>query len=223
MPRLASPEQALRQESESPIDRKRLVAQYRRNRERSRLLFDLLTDEEAHYSQPIPLRHPFVFYEGHVPAFSFNLLVKTALGAAGIDPALERLFARGIDPPTDQATAPEAASNRERWPDLRSELAAIFRTRTRDEWAWLLQDSDCCVAPVLSLSEAPRSAHAVARNAFRDVGGVIQPAPAPRFSRTAAELGRPPAHPGEHTNEALRDWGFSADDIGRLRSVKAIV
>src|SRR5262249_23541321 len=60
-----------------------------------------------------------VFYEGHVPAFSFNLLVKTALGEAGIDPALEGLFARGIDPPTDRATALDAARNRERWPDRR--------------------------------------------------------------------------------------------------------
>jgi ergothioneine biosynthesis protein EgtB len=119
MPRLAPPEQALRQETESPIDRNVLVARYRSNRERSRLLFDLLTDEDAHYSQPIPLRHPFVFYEGHVPGFSFNTLVKTALGEAGIDPALEGLFARGIDPPTDGATAPDAARNRERWPSRR--------------------------------------------------------------------------------------------------------
>src|SRR5262245_50823871 len=91
------------------IDRSDLVTRYCRNRERSRLLFDLLTDEDAHYSQPIALRHPFVFYEGHVPAFSFNLLVKTALGGAGIDPALEELFARGIDPPTDQPNAPAIA------------------------------------------------------------------------------------------------------------------
>jgi gamma-glutamyl hercynylcysteine S-oxide synthase len=119
MPRLAPPEQALRQETESPIDRNHLVARYRSNRERSRLLFDLLTDEDAHYSQPIPLRHPFVFYEGHVPGFSFNTLVKTALGGAGIDPDLEGLFARGIDPPTDGATAPDAARNRERWPSRR--------------------------------------------------------------------------------------------------------
>ena len=119
MPRFASQKHVLRQESESPIDRNRLAARYRRNRERSHLLFDLLKDEDAHYSQPIPLRHPFVFYEGHVPAFSFNTLVKTALGRAGIDPVLEGLFARGIDPPTDRATAPDAARNRERWPSRR--------------------------------------------------------------------------------------------------------
>jgi len=121
MPRSALPEQALRLESRSPIDRGRLVERYRRNRERSRLLFDLLIDEEAHYGQPIPLRHPFVFYEGHVPAFSFNTLVRNALGERSIDPALEELFARGIDPPTDGVAVPEdfegsATRNREIWP-----------------------------------------------------------------------------------------------------------
>src|SRR5580765_8578732 len=101
MSQSASPEQALRPGRMGPIDRDRLVARYRRHRERSRLLFDLLSDEDALYIQPIALRHPFVFYEGHVPAFSFNTLVKSALGGAGIDPELETLFARGIDPPTD--------------------------------------------------------------------------------------------------------------------------
>ena len=85
-----------------PIDRgcsiaRPLVAWYRRNRARSRALFDLLADD-AYYSQPIALRHPIVFYEGHLPAFSFNTLVKKALGGPSIDARLETLFARGIDP-----------------------------------------------------------------------------------------------------------------------------
>src|SRR6266404_3553231 len=100
----------------SPIDRAALIAQYRRNRERSRALFDLLAGEDAYYSRPIALRHPFVFYEGHVPAFSFNTLVKTALGESGIDPELETLFARGIDPPTDSPPADDPVRERERWP-----------------------------------------------------------------------------------------------------------
>src|SRR6266571_7011542 len=116
MLRREQPGRVLRPEVSSPIDREALIAWYRRNRERSRALFDLLIDENAYYSQPIPLRHPIVFYEGHVPAFSFNTLVKTALGEASIDPDLERLFARGIDPPTDQATASDSDRNRERWP-----------------------------------------------------------------------------------------------------------
>jgi len=107
---------SLGQGIETSIDRDRLVARYRRNRERSRLLFELLADEDAYYGQAIPLRHPFVFYEGHIPAFSFNTLVKSALGGSSIDPALEGLFARGIDPPTDPASAPAASHNRELWP-----------------------------------------------------------------------------------------------------------
>src|SRR4249920_1641659 len=74
-----------------------LLAWYRKNRARSRLLFDLITDE-AYYSRPIALRHPIVFYEGHLPAFTFNTLIKRALGRPSIDTELEGLFARGIDP-----------------------------------------------------------------------------------------------------------------------------
>src|SRR2546425_10899014 len=81
----------------SILDRPALVAWYHRNRARSRALFDMLADE-AYYSQPIALRHPIVFYEGHLPAFSFNTLVKRGLGRHSIDAPLEALFARGIDP-----------------------------------------------------------------------------------------------------------------------------
>src|SRR5712672_713681 len=86
------------------VNRDSMVAWYRRNRERSQKLFDLLS-EEAYYSQPIALRHPIVFYEGHLPGFSFNTLVKKALGGASIDSRLETLFARGIDPHESQSTA----------------------------------------------------------------------------------------------------------------------
>ncbi len=98
------------------LDRERLIARYRRNRVRSLLLYDFLADEDAYYGQPISLRHPFVFYEGHIPGFSFNTLVKRGLGGASIDPDLEDLFARGIDPPTDQAPASTSMRNRELWP-----------------------------------------------------------------------------------------------------------
>lgn len=81
----------------SPPDRRTFISWYRRNRARSQAIFDLLTPD-AYYSQPIALRHPIVFYEGHLPAFSFNTVVKKALGGSSIDAALERLFARGIDP-----------------------------------------------------------------------------------------------------------------------------
>ena len=79
------------------IDRDEAIARYRRNRAKSDQLFRLLTDD-AYYAQPIALRHPIVFYEGHLPGFSLNTFVKKALGRPGVDAALERLFARGIDP-----------------------------------------------------------------------------------------------------------------------------
>jgi gamma-glutamyl hercynylcysteine S-oxide synthase len=91
----------------------RLADVYRRNRERSRALFDLLADE-AYESRPIDLRHPIIFYDGHLPAFSFNTLVKRALGRPSIDPDLEALFARGIDPRSPQATA--GATTNDKWP-----------------------------------------------------------------------------------------------------------
>jgi ergothioneine biosynthesis protein EgtB len=90
-----------------------VVDRYRRNRRRSREIFDLLADE-AYYSQPIALRHPIVFYEGHIPAFSFNTLVKRALGRPSIDAKLETLFARGIDP--HESAAHGSSSNAARWP-----------------------------------------------------------------------------------------------------------
>ena len=79
------------------IDRDAAITWYKKNRIRTAQLFDLLTDE-AYYAQPIALRHPIVFYEGHLPAFSLNTLVKKGLGRRGVDESLERLFARGIDP-----------------------------------------------------------------------------------------------------------------------------
>ena len=94
------------------LDRSALLDWYRRNRQRSRQLFDLVRPE-AYYSRPIALRHPIVFYEGHLPAFSVNALVKKGLGRPGVDDALERLFARGIDP-EDEADA--SRSRRTEWP-----------------------------------------------------------------------------------------------------------
>src|SRR6266571_2584316 len=92
------------------LDRARALAWYRLNRTRSSELFDLL-DERAYYSRPIALRHPIVFYEGHLPAFSFNTLVKKTIGRSSIDPRLETLFARGIDPHESAAAAHQFA-----WP-----------------------------------------------------------------------------------------------------------
>src|SRR6266849_6198667 len=96
----------------STFTRSTLIDWYVRNRARSKALFDLVS-EQAYYSRPIALRHPIVFYEGHLPAFSFNTLVKRGLGRPSIDPRLETLFARGIDPAAPGVPAPNP---RDEWP-----------------------------------------------------------------------------------------------------------
>jgi alpha-methylacyl-CoA racemase len=99
-----------------------------------------------------------------------------------------------------------------RWEELREQIAKVFRSRTRDEWTNVFADSDACVAPVLSAREAPSHPHIAARGTLVERDGLSQPAPAPRFSRTAAELDLPPCAPGANTREALAAWGFTDVD-----------
>jgi alpha-methylacyl-CoA racemase len=108
------------------------------------------------------------------------------------------------------------------WPGLKERVAAVFRTKTREEWCRIMEGSDVCFAPVLSMQEAPQHPHNRQRGTFVEVDGVVQPAPAPRFSRTPSAVQSPPAQPGEHTEEALRDWGFSATELEQLRGCGAI-
>ncbi|MGZ4730171.1 MAG: CaiB/BaiF CoA transferase family protein, partial [Acidimicrobiales bacterium] len=96
--------------------------------------------------------------------------------------------------------------DRAAWPDLKLQFEALFKTKTRDEWCEIMEHTDVCFAPVLSLAEAPQHPHNVERGTFVERNGVVQPAPAPRFSRTEAEIQRPPSFPGQHTDEALADW-----------------
>jgi alpha-methylacyl-CoA racemase len=112
--------------------------------------------------------------------------------------------------------------DRTRWAELKERLRAIFRTKTRDEWCAIMEGSDICFAPVLSMSEAPEHPHMKARGTFVTLAGAVQAAPAPRFSRTMCSVSRPPAHAGQHTDEALSDWGLSAAEIAKLRETKAI-
>jgi len=113
--------------------------------------------------------------------------------------------------------------DRAAWPAMKERVAAVIRTKTRDEWCRIMEGTDVCFAPVLSLREAPEHPHNQARRTFVEVAGVLQPGPAPRFDRTPGAIQRPPAHPGQHTDEALADWGFAAGEIARLRELKAIV
>ena len=111
-----------------------------------------------------------------------------------------------------------AQHDRAGWPALRARFAAAFLTRTRDEWCRVFADSDACFAPVLSFAEAAIDPHNVARGAHVTVGGVSQPAPAPRFSRTPGGVERPPPERGALGAQALADWGFAPADIVRLRA-----
>jgi len=112
--------------------------------------------------------------------------------------------------------------DRTQWPVMKERLSAIFRSRSRDEWCALMEGTDVCFAPVLSLDEAPAHPHMAARGTFTEVGGVRQPAPAPRFSRTEPVIARPPSHPGQHTDEILGDWGFEAAEVSALREAGAV-
>ena len=108
--------------------------------------------------------------------------------------------------------------DRARWGEMKERLADIFRTRTRDEWCEIMEGTDVCFAPVLTMSEAIRHPHNIARRTFTKVAGITQPAPAPRFSRTVAEIQRPPAHVGQHTEEILGEWlGMDAARVAALR------
>ena len=109
--------------------------------------------------------------------------------------------------------------DRASWPEMKGRFVEIFKTKTRDEWVKAFEGSDACFAPVLSWSEAPRHPHNRSRSAYVSVKRVEQPAPAPRFSRTAPEIQRGPPERGEGGGQALADWGFDAEQVKRLRSL----
>jgi alpha-methylacyl-CoA racemase len=126
---------------------------------------------------------------------------------------------------TDLAGEPDFARQMDKtmWPRLKLRLAERFATKTRDEWCSLMEGTDVCFAPVLTMSEAAQHPHNVERGTFVDIAGTTQPAPAPRYSKTPAEISAPPAHPGQHTTEILRDWGFDAARIEALLASHAVV
>jgi alpha-methylacyl-CoA racemase len=142
-----------------------------------------------------------------------------AVGA--YEPQFWELFVRGVGLcPEDLPAQHDQAA----WPDMQDRLATIFLTRTRDEWCELLEHSDACVSPVLTPTEAAEHPHNVARTNHVTIDGVLQPAPAPRFSRTPGAVQRAPAGPGEHSSAILEDWlGLGAEEQAELRSLGAVV
>lgn len=141
-----------------------------------------------------------------------------------IDPksCAEMLRITGLVDNVDGGGQVPEQSDRDSWPSMKRRMAALIKTKTRDEWCAALEGSDACFAPVLGPDEAPQHPHNRERGTFTELAGVMQPAPAPRFSRTAPEIAGPPPGPGQHTDEALSDWGFSAGEIASLRAAQAI-
>jgi alpha-methylacyl-CoA racemase len=121
----------------------------------------------------------------------------------------------------DADTLP-AQNDRAHWPALKERFAAIFRTRTRDEWEEAFAGTDACGAPVLSPWEAPTHPHNQQRETFVEVAGVVQPGPAPRFSRTPATVRNPPPVGGQDTDEALVAWGIDTDRVASLRELGVV-
>lgn len=141
------------------------------------------------------------------------------LGVGSIEPQFYDALLAGIE--VDKADLPWQ-HDREQWPALKEQFAAIFKQRTRDEWMAIFEGTDACVAPVLSIPEALEHPHNVERGTFVEVAGVPQPAPAPRFARTPPAISAPPPHAGQHTDEVLQEAGLDADAIAKLRASGAV-
>jgi alpha-methylacyl-CoA racemase len=135
------------------------------------------------------------------PQFYAELLRLTGLDA-------DEEFAKQMDP--------------SHWEHLKERLTELFATKTRDEWCAIMEHTDVCFAPVLTMSEAARHPHNVERATFVELDGVTQPAPAPRFSRTENVIARSPAWPGQHTRDVLREWGVADDRVEALIDSSAI-
>jgi alpha-methylacyl-CoA racemase len=127
---------------------------------------------------------------------------------------LERLGLAGEDLP--------AQMDQSGWPQMRERFTAIFLSKTREEWCALLEGTDVCFAPVLTMGEAAEHPHIKARATVIEHNGFQQPAPAPRFSRTPGAVAGPAAGPGEHTIAVLNEWGFSDAEVGQLISEGAV-
>lgn len=112
--------------------------------------------------------------------------------------------------------------DRTQWPAMKERVTDLFKTKSRDEWSAIMEHSDVCFAPVLSMDEATQHPHNVERGTFIEVGGMTQAAPAPRFSRTEVAVQGPASHPGADTDDVLADYGFDADTIAKLRDVGAV-
>jgi len=135
------------------------------------------------------------------------------VSVGAMEPRFYRPFMLGLGF-TDETIPPQ--DDQSQWELLTERVAEIFRSRTRAEWLEIFDGTDACVTPVLSFGDAPTHPHNRARDTFVDIGGVVEPAPAPRFSRTPPPVPSPPPVPGVHATEALLRWGLEQPHIDRL-------
>ena len=153
------------------------------------------------------------FYDTYTTADGLHM----AVGALEPKFYAELLAGLGLD----EAGLP-AQYDRSGWPELRARFTEAFAGRTQTQWAQAFAGSDACVAPVVSPADAPAHPHNAARGTFIDVGGVVQPAPAPRFARTPCGPPSPPVRPGSDTREVLAGLGLAPEEISALRDSDAI-
>jgi alpha-methylacyl-CoA racemase len=141
-----------------------------------------------------------------------------AVGA--LEPKFFATFAEGIGL---DVSFVRAQYDRRRWPAMREAIAGLLSAQTRDHWAARFDGSDACVAPVLTLAEAPAHPHALARQAYVEIDGVVQPGPAPRFSRSTPDAPRPPPAIGADGGAVLQQAGFDAAEIAALRAAGVLL
>ena len=142
------------------------------------------------------------------------------MAVGGIESQFYAELIRGLGLEGD-SSFPQQMS-RDEWPAMKARFADIFKSKTRDEWSAIFDGTDACVVPVLSPWEAHLHPHNVARSTFVEVAGTVQPAPAPRFSRTPSAISKPPSPPGADTISALVEWGVAEDAVKKLRESGAL-
>ena len=147
----------------------------------------------------------------------------THISIGSIEPQFYELLLQKAGLADDPAFADRSNQmDKATWSERKARIDKLFRMKTRAEWCSIMEHTDICFAPVLTMGEAAAHPHNVARKTFIEVDGVLQPGPAPRFSRTTTEIARPPARAGEHTRAVLTDWGVPAARVDELFALGAV-
>ena len=159
------------------------------------------------------------FTDGGAPYYTTYQCADGGYVAVG---AVEPVFFARLTQTLGVPCEPGDQGDRDKWPELTKQIAAVFATRTRDEWAQVFSEVDACVSPVLTMGEAAADGQIAARQTLVTRDGVTQPAPAPRFATTPAEMGPPTRQPGADTVAALADWGVPAAAVARLVEAQVV-